>query len=107
MQEREGNHGYPRAVSGSQCASVLGRGQQRVSLFAGDSWIGCRRAQENCYRDPVTPHWFSDITLHNLCVGASTVTLRFWIENAETRYEVLAAKGKLHVEQRRGVEAGT
>jgi len=63
--------------------------------------------KKTVYRDPVLPHWFSDITLHNLCVGASTVTLRFWIENAETRYEVLSAKGKLHVEQWRGVEADT
>jgi hypothetical protein len=51
-------------------------------------------------------HWLSDITLHNLRVGASTVTLRFWIENNETRYEVLSGEGELHVQERRGVEAG-
>jgi hypothetical protein len=57
------------------------------------------------YVDPVLPLWLPDITLHNLRVGASTVTLRFWTEDNETRYEVLSVEGELHVEQGRGVEA--
>jgi hypothetical protein len=57
------------------------------------------------YVDPVLPHWLTDITLHNLRIGASTMTARFWRENNETRYEVLSAEGELHVEPRPGLEA--
>jgi len=57
------------------------------------------------YVDPVLPHWLPDITLHDLRVGGSKVTLRFWTENSETRYEVLSCEGELHVEQGRGVKA--
>jgi glycogen debranching enzyme len=49
------------------------------------------------YVDPDLPHWLPDITLHNLRVAASVVTLRFWIENHQSRYEVLTAEGELHV----------
>jgi glycogen debranching enzyme len=57
------------------------------------------------YIDPGLPPWLPDIILHNLRVGASTVNLRFWTENNETRYEVLSGQGELHVEKRRGIEA--
>ena len=57
------------------------------------------------YVDPVLPHWLPDITLHNLRIGASTVTARFWRENNETRYEVLSAEGELHVEPNPRLEA--
>jgi glycogen debranching enzyme len=61
--------------------------------------------KKTVYIDPVLPRWLSDITLHNLRVGTSTVTLRLWTEDNETRYEVLSSKGELHVVQRRGLEA--
>jgi glycogen debranching enzyme len=61
--------------------------------------------RKTLYVDPVLPRWLPDITLHNLRVGASTVTLRFWTENNETRYEVLSGEGELHVEQYRGFDA--
>jgi len=61
--------------------------------------------KKTLYVDPVLPRWLPDITLHNLRVGASTVTLRFWTEKDETRYEVLSGEGELHIEQRRGLEA--
>lgn len=57
------------------------------------------------YVDPVLPRWLPDITLHNLRVGRSTVTLRFWTENNRTRYDVLSTEGELHVEQGRTLEA--
>jgi NADPH:quinone reductase-like Zn-dependent oxidoreductase len=50
------------------------------------------------------PHWLPDITLHNLRVGTSTVTLRFWTENSETRYDVVSCKGELRVERGRAPE---
>ncbi len=55
--------------------------------------------------DPVLPHWLPDITLHNLRVGTSTVTLRFWRENDETRYDVLSSNGLnvLHAGERETV----
>lgn len=49
------------------------------------------------YVDPVLPHWLPDITLHNLRVGRSTVTLRFWREQDATRYEVLSISDGLDV----------
>src|SRR6266542_2736310 len=61
--------------------------------------------KKTLYVDPVLPHWLSDITLHNVRVGTSTATLRFWTENSNTRYEVLSAEGELHVEQGRGFPA--
>jgi glycogen debranching enzyme len=51
------------------------------------------------YVDPVLPKWLSDITLHNLRVGKNTITLRFWRESDETRYEVLSASNGLQVVQ--------
>src|SRR5438445_7120300 len=52
------------------------------------------------YVDPILPHWLPDLTLHNLRVGATRVTVRFWTENSKTRYEVLSAEGQLRVAQR-------
>lgn len=60
--------------------------------------------KQTLYVDPVLPHWLPDITLHNLRVGASTVTLRFWKESDATRYEVLAGEGELHVKEGRVLE---
>jgi glycogen debranching enzyme len=47
--------------------------------------------------DPVLPGWLPDITLHNLRVGAGAVTLRFWKENNDTRYDVLSSSNGLNV----------
>ncbi len=58
--------------------------------------------EKRLYVDPVLPHWLPDITLHNLRVGESRITLRFWAENERTRFEVLALDGELHVEESRG-----
>ena len=55
--------------------------------------------KKTLFVDPVLPRWLPDITLHHLRVGASRVTLRFWTEKDETRYEVLDGKGDLRVEQ--------
>jgi len=54
------------------------------------------------YVNPELPRWLPDITLHNLRVGESTITLRFWKENKETRHEVLALEGDLLVQRRSG-----
>jgi glycogen debranching enzyme len=55
--------------------------------------------KKSLYVDPELPHWLPDITLHNLRVGESTITLRFWTEKSKTRYEVLSSEGELHIEQ--------
>ena len=47
--------------------------------------------------DPALPTWLPEITLHNLRVGPGTVTLRFWRENHETRYDVLSSSNGLNV----------
>ena len=59
------------------------------------------------YVDPVLPHWLPDITLHNLRVGPSTATLRFWTENEDTRCEVLSHEGEFHLEHGRGLESNS
>jgi glycogen debranching enzyme len=61
--------------------------------------------KKTLYVDPALPHWLPDITLHDLRVGTSKVTLRFWIENGETQYEVLSGEGELHVKRPRALEA--
>jgi glycogen debranching enzyme len=60
--------------------------------------------KKTLYVDPVLPHWLPDVTLHNLRVGTSTVTLRFWTENSENRYDVVSCKGELRVERGRAPE---
>lgn len=47
--------------------------------------------------DPALPPWVADLTLHDLRVGTSKVTLRFWRENDETRYDVLSSSGTINV----------
>jgi glycogen debranching enzyme len=61
--------------------------------------------KKTLYVDPVLPHWLPDITLHDLRVGSTRTTVRFWTENDETRYEVLSADGELHVKRGRAVKA--
>jgi glycogen debranching enzyme len=61
--------------------------------------------KKTLYVDAVLPHWLPDITLHDLRVGGSKVTLRFWTDNGVTRHEVLSCDGELHVEQGRRVDA--
>lgn len=55
--------------------------------------------------DPVLPAWLPDITLHNLRFGKSKVTLRFWKDKDDTRYEVLSAEGECHVERGPALDA--
>jgi glycogen debranching enzyme len=49
------------------------------------------------FADPALPPWLPDITLHNLRVGTSTITLRFGREKDKTRYEVLSSDKGLNV----------
>jgi glycogen debranching enzyme len=51
------------------------------------------------YVDPVLPKWLPDITLHNLRVGTSMATVRFWCEPKGTRYEVSSPTNGLQVVQ--------
>jgi glycogen debranching enzyme len=57
------------------------------------------------YVNPVLPPWLPDLTLHDLRVGSSTVTLRFWREDVNTRYEVLSSRGELQVEAGRTLQS--
>jgi len=50
---------------------------------------------------PELPKWLPEITLHNLRVGQDTVTLRFWREADNSRYEVLSSTGSIQVERSR------
>jgi glycogen debranching enzyme len=59
--------------------------------------LGADAHSNTLYVDPVLPKWLPDITLHNLRVGTSMVTLRFWREQDETRYDVLSSSGGLNV----------
>ena len=50
------------------------------------------------YVDPVLPHWLPEVTLHNLRIADSKVTIRFWIEDNHSRFEVLSSDGELNVQ---------
>ena len=67
------------------------------SVFHRDPRIGRECSQEFSLCRSGIARWLPDITLHNLRVGESTITLRFWKENKETRHEVLALEGDLLV----------
>jgi glycogen debranching enzyme len=41
------------------------------------------------YLDPALPDWMSDLTLHDLRVGARTFDIRFWRDGPATRWEVI------------------
>ncbi len=47
------------------------------------------------YVDPALPHWLPDLTLSNLKIGAHTLSVRFWLDGSETRYEVLAGDASI------------
>ncbi len=40
--------------------------------------------------DPALPEWIPDVTLSNLRVGESVLSIRFWRDGEDTRHEVLA-----------------
>ena len=40
-----------------------------------------------------------EVTLHNLRVASSTVTIRFWGEDNRSRFEILSSQGDLQVQQ--------
>jgi glycogen debranching enzyme len=47
--------------------------------------------------DPHLPEWLPEITLRNLHVGKSVVSIRFRRKGTRTHFEVLDKRGKLHV----------
>jgi glycogen debranching enzyme len=47
--------------------------------------------------DPHLPDWLPEITLRNLRVGKSTVSIRFYRKGKKTDFEVLEKRGTLHV----------
>ena len=53
--------------------------------------------KKTLYVNPVLPHWLPEITLHNLRVGTATVTIRFWREKDQSRYDVLSSNAELQV----------
>jgi glycogen debranching enzyme len=58
--------------------------------------------------DPVLPTWLREVTLENIQVGSSRVSLRFRRDGAgETRHEILTMHGELRVlRPKRGEECG-
>jgi glycogen debranching enzyme len=47
------------------------------------------------YVDPALPAWLPDVTLANLRIGRNSLSVRFWLEGTETRYEVLAGDASI------------
>jgi len=48
--------------------------------------------------DPHLPEWLPEISLHNMRVGPSAVSLRFFrTADGDTDYEILDQRGKLHI----------
>ena len=60
--------------------------------------------QNRLYVDPALPHWLPDVTLLNLKVGASSLSVRFWLDGTESHVEVLAGDASL-IERRPFSEA--
>jgi glycogen debranching enzyme len=54
--------------------------------------------KKTLYVNPVLPHWLSEITLHNLRVGTTSLTIRFWRQEDQSRYEVLSSNAEIRVE---------
>ncbi len=104
MQERNEPGAFPVQYLGANVPQAWAAGSV-FHLVRAILGLNGDAHKKKLYVDPILPHWLPDITLHDLRVGASKVTLRFWTENGETRYEVLSCEGELHVEQGRKVEA--
>jgi glycogen debranching enzyme len=48
--------------------------------------------------DPHLPEWLPEISLHNMRIGASSVSIRFFRKAAgDSGYEILDQRGKLHI----------
>ncbi len=47
--------------------------------------------------NPTLPDWLSSVTLTHLSVGSAKVDLRFWREQEQTRWEIIAQEGELTV----------
>jgi glycogen debranching enzyme len=47
--------------------------------------------------DPELPRWLTDITLHHVRVGRGSLTLRFWREQEQTRFDVLSSTNEARV----------
>jgi glycogen debranching enzyme len=52
------------------------------------------------YVDPVLPPWLPNVTLSGLRIGAAAVTLRFWREGEDTRWEPTDVQGQIEIELR-------
>ena len=46
---------------------------------------------------PVLPPWLPEITLHNLRVGTTRVTIRFWRERDQSRHDVLSSRAEIQM----------
>ena len=53
--------------------------------------------KKTLYLNPVLPQWLPEITLHNLRVGTTTATIRFWREGDQSRYDVLSSSAEIQV----------
>ena len=53
--------------------------------------------KKTLYVNPVLPRWLPEITLHNLRVGTTAITIRFWREGDQSRYDVLSSSAKIQV----------
>jgi glycogen debranching enzyme len=48
--------------------------------------------------DPILPDWLPELVIRRLRVGAASIDIKFWRDNAgESHYEILEKRGKLRV----------
>jgi glycogen debranching enzyme len=47
--------------------------------------------------DPVLPSWMPELLIRDMRVGDAKVTLRFWLDEERTKWDVLHRQGSLHV----------
>jgi glycogen debranching enzyme len=50
--------------------------------------------------NPELPDWLPDVTLHGIKVGKDALDLRFWRQGDRSRWEVLAQKGGVQVQEK-------
>jgi glycogen debranching enzyme len=59
--------------------------------------LEARAPQRQLKVQPLLPEWLPDLKLTNLSVGDATLSLRFWREGKQTKWEVTHLNGELQV----------
>ncbi len=90
---KEGNN-FPVQYIGANVPQAWAAGSA-FGLLKAILGLAPDAARNRIYVDPALPKWLPDLTLSNLKIGTNTLSVRFWLEGAETRYEVLSGDASI------------